>query len=35
MFTKGELRQNLLGSLEIALFMRKGVGRFASSARAM
>lgn len=31
MFTKGELRQNLLGTLEIALFMRSGTARFARS----
>ncbi len=35
MFSKGELRQNLLGTLEIALFMRKGAERFSPTASMM
>lgn len=35
MFNKGELKQNLLGSLETVLFMRRGVERFADNASAM
>lgn len=35
MFNKIELRQNLLGSLEIALFMRRGTKRFADCAGSM
>lgn len=31
MFESGEIRQNLLGSLEIALFMRSGAKRFADN----
>lgn len=35
MFSTNELRQNLLGCLEIALFMRGGAERFGTDARAM
>ncbi len=35
MFTRSELRQNLLGSLEVALFMRTGTGRFSASRESM
>ena len=35
MFSAHELRQNLLGCLEIALFMRGGAQRFGDDARAM
>lgn len=35
MFSKGEIRQNLLGCLEIALFMRAGIARFTASPDAL
>lgn len=35
MFKKGEIRQNLLGCLEIALFMANGAARFSSSPDAL
>lgn len=35
MFKKGEIRQNLLGCLELALFMASGTARFSSSRDAL
>lgn len=35
MFAKGEIRQNLMGCLETALFMRSGTNRFCASRQGM